>query len=510
MSKETKKIPSAEKKSGKKFNVRKLKYGSAATAVTLIVIAVVVVVNVLISAIGERTDLTIDLTSESAFEISQETKDYIASLNEDVEIVAMQDETIFQTTTSTYYKQAYEVLKKYELNSSKINVEFVDMTANPTYANKYQEMYKGTISENSIVITCGNRIKVISLNDLFNTEFSYQTFSTQIISSKAEQVLTSAIMYVTDPEPKQAAVLNVETAGIAHETVQALLEDDGFDVTLVNPLTEEFPMDADMIDINAPLNDFSEELIDKLYDYMENGGNYGKNMIYLASFSQKATENIDAFLAEWGISISSGVVGDTNQNNLISTNTFYAIRNYIQANDYSANVAQPELPVVSYNARPIEILFETSGNVSVTPLLTTDETAFELTAEMQEMAENGEEPDITTTMGSYNTMVLSNKYTFDSDNVQRFSNLLVMGSSDMIDSYLTSTTYYNNGDYFVSAVNKMNGKEDGITIVAKELGAATFDTDVGKMMTSLVWFMIIIPLAIVITGITVWFRRRHR
>lgn len=514
MSKEEKKTSAA---AGAKFNTKKLKYGSVATVITVIVIAVVVVINVIVAALGERTNLKLDLTSKNAFEISQETIDYITSLNQDVEIVTMSDENVFKTTTSVYYKQAYEVLKKYEMTSDRIKVEFVDMTKNPTYANKYQAIYKGDITSGSIVVSCVdkstgaiNSIKVLSVSDLFNTEFSYQTFTQQIISSKAEQVLTSAIMYVTDPEPKSAVILQADSAGISDDALQKLLENDGFNVSMVNPLTEPIPMEADMIVINAPTNDFSEGIIDQLYTYMENGGNYGKNMIYLASVSQKSTANIDAFLAEWGIKVENSIVGDTNQNNLTSTTTYYAIKNYIAENDYSANVAQPSLPVVSYNARPVTLMYEYSGNVSTKALLSTEATAFALTEELQEQALNGVEPDINSTMGVYNTMALSNKYTFDSDNNQVLSNLLVIGSSDMVGEYLTSSTHYNNGDYFISIINKMTGKSTGITIVAKDLSAATFDTDQGKYNASFWVFMVLVPLAVLVTGIVVWLRRRHK
>lgn len=492
----------------KKFNTKKLKYGSAATALTIIVIAAVVLVNVIVHLLGDRMNLTVDLTSTDAFEISQESVDYINSLSEDIEIVTMVDETMFRDTTNVYYKQAYEVIKKYEQKSDRITVKFVDMTADPTYANRYSEIYKGTISEYSIVISCGNRIKVISVNDLFNAELNYQTYSYQIVSSKAEQVLTSAIMYVSDPDPMQAVILEVESAGVANEYIQTLLEDDGFDVTTSNPQLEPIPTEADLLVINAPLNDFSEEVVDQLYAYMENGGNYGKNIIYLASFTQKDTTNIDAFLAEWGIEIGKGVVGDTNTNNLATGTTFYAFKNYIESNDYSVNVAQPDLPVVAYNARPVNILFEHQGNVSTVPLLTSDDTAFVLTDEMQAAAQQGEEPDIVN--GAYNTIALSNKYTFDSNNNQVLSNLLVFGASDMLDYGLTATTYYNNGDYFVSIVNAMTGKNAGVSIVAKDLTAATFDTDVAKVSASAWIFLILIPAAVVITGIVIWLRRRHK
>lgn len=527
MSKEEKKTSAAaenaaEKKKDKKkvkvnLNTKKLKYGSVASAITIIVIAVVIVVNIIVAAVGERTNLKVDLTSKNAFEISQETIDYITSLDQDVEIVTMSDENVFKTTSSVYFKQAYEVLKKYELTSDRIKVEFVDMTKNPTYANKYQEIYKGDITSNSIVVSCVdkstgaiNSIKVLTVSDLFNTEFSYQTFSQQIISSKAEQVLTSAIMYVTDPQPLSAVILQADTSGVSDEALQTLLENDGFDVSLVNPLTDPIPMEADMIVINAPTNDFSEDIIDQLYAFMENDGNYGKNMIYLAGISQKSTANIDAFLAEWGIKVDYSVVGDTNQNNLVSTSTYYAVKNYIQDSDYSANVAQTSLPVVSYNARPITLMYEYSGNVSTTSLLSTESTAFVLTEEMQEEAMNGVEPDITETMGVYTTMALSNKYTFDSDNNQRLSNLLVIGSSDMVGEYLTSSTHYNNGDYFISIINQMTGKSTGITLVAKDLSAATFDTDQAKYSGTFWVFIVLVPLVVLVTGIVVWLRRRHK
>lgn len=514
MSEEKNNVASAENKKEKSakpkkaFNTKKLKYGSAATAITVIVIALVVLVNVIITLVGERTDLTIDLTSKGNFEISQESIDYITSISEPVEIVTMSSEDVFRDAGSVYYKQAYEVLKKYALNSDNITVKFVDMTADPTYANKYSEIYKGNIAANNIVVTSGNRIKVLTVNDLFNTEMNYQTFSYNIVSSKAEQALTSAIMYVTDPAPKTAVIMDTGESDISNDAVRSLLEDDGFDVSEFDPNAEDFPYEADLMVINAPINDLSEDVITKLYDYLENGGNYGRNLIYLASYSQKATKNIDAFLAEWGLEVGNGVVGDTNTSNLASTATLYAIRNFIEDNDYSGNVAQKDLPVVSYFARPVNILFENSGNVTTYSLLKTADTSFVFTDEMQAAAQNGEEPEIVN--GVYNTIALGSKYMFDKNNVAQKSNLLVFGSSAMLDSTITGTSYYNNGDYFISIVNAMTGKNGGISIVAKDLTAPTFDTTVAKANAAFWVFVILLPAAILITGIVIWLKRRHK
>ena len=98
----------------------------------------------------------------------------------------------------------------------------------------------------------------------------------------------------------------------------------------------------------------------------------------------------------------------------------------------------------------------------------------------------------------------------DNDNNMVLSNVLVFGASEMLDTGLTATTYYNNGDYFVSIVNTMTGKNAGITIVAKDLSAATFDSDVGKVKITFAVFLILIPLAVIGTGIVIWLRRRHK
>ena len=495
-----------------KINKKKLKYGSVATVITVVVIAAVVLVNVILSVFADRYNMTLDITPNSDFAVSQETIDYLEALTENVEICTTVDEMVFETSENKYYRQAYEVLKKYALNSDKVELNFVDMTVNPAYVEKYKQYYNGTISENSIVIFNNDthRIKVISINDLFNTEIDYYTFTQSIVSSKAEQVLTSAIMYITDPEPKTAVYLDVVSQSTVGSNIQSLLETNGFDLVTVNPLTEELPMDADLIVINAPLNDFSEDLINKLYTFMENDGNYGKNMIYLASAYQNSTPNIDAFLAEWGIKVVNGFTVESNEQNIISGSAGYGFASYIEENDYTSGIASEAItsPVVSYYSRPLEILFSTSGNVTALSLLDTDDTACTFTVEeMQSYQETGVAPEMA--QKSVPVIALSNKYAFI-DNEARLSNLVVFSSDQMLDSAFTETTYFNNGDYFISIVNTISGKTNGISIVAKDLSGTTYQASTAQVNALRIVFMFVIPAAVAVAGIVVWLRRRHK
>lgn len=491
----------------KRINRRKFKYGSIATAITVIVIAVVVLVNVVVNLMSDRVNMSIDLTENGVFEISQETKDYISTVNEKVNIVCMSDELTFQTATYIYYKQAYEVLKKYTIFNDNITLTFVNMIEDPTYAERYNEKYKGEISAYNIVVESDKRIKVLTIEDLYNTEINYATFSQEVVSSKAEQELTSAIMYVTDPDPLEAVVFNSETAGSSYDNVMNLLISNGYDVSEINPQLDAIPEDTDLVVINAPLNDYDDDVINKLYDFLDNGGQLGKNLVYIADFSQKTTSNIDDFLAEWGIKVEQGVVGDQDSSNLLGQ-SLYMIRNNIAENDYSVNVSQIGLPVIDYQARPLSILFETKDTRSTVPLLQTKATAFVMTDEIRQQITDGNEPDIKSAVQT--TMALGRKYIFDDSNRQVFSNVLVIGSSETLDETFTATTYYNNAEYFLSILNTMTGKNTGISIVAKDLKSTTFDIDQGTVNKYFIIFIVIIPVVVLAAGIVVFIRRRTK
>lgn len=488
-----------------KMNTKKLKYGTASIVITVIVIAVIVLINVILGVASDRVNMKLDLTENKVFDISQESIDYINSLNEPVEIVTMVDESMFLTSSYIYYKQAYEVLKKYSSCSDNVTVKFVDMTKNPTYVNKYKEVYKDSIDQYDIVVSCGERIKVMSINDLYNTEVDYNTMTNSIVSSKAEQALTSAIMYVTDPNPMKAVIFSTKSAGESSDNITAMIQSNGFDTVILDPATEEIPADADLIVICSPVNDYSPEIINKLYAFLENDGKYGRNLIYTADFAQTATPNIDAFLSEWGLQVGDGIVAESNSNNIGSNESVFGVAiPEAFSETYAANIAQPELPIVANYTRPVNVLFETSGIIKTTPLLTTTDTTYIVTQEMLEGAQT--DPVV----GAQGIMAVSTKTTFDADNNQISSNIMVIGSSYILAQDLTEQSYCNNGDFFVSAVNYMTGKAEGITVVAKDLSSTTFEISEKTSNIMQAVFMFIIPVAVLAVGVIVWLRRRHK
>jgi len=60
--------------------------------------------------------------------------------------------------------------------------------------------------------------------------------------------------------------------------------------------------------IPAPKTDYLEEDIKKVSDFLNNDGNLGKQLLYIASYGQEDTPNLDEFLSEYGLSVGKGVI----------------------------------------------------------------------------------------------------------------------------------------------------------------------------------------------------------
>ncbi|MGN0584774.1 MAG: hypothetical protein ACI4JD_04900, partial [Ruminococcus sp.] len=91
------------------------------------------------------------------------------------------------------------------------------------------------------------------------------------------------------------------------------------------------------------------------------------------------------------------------------------------------------------------------------------------------------------------------------------SDMLVLTSLSMVDSMILSDAAYNNGDYVISALNTICGKEDSGTVIAsKNITASTLDITTEKidMIKWIVWA--VIPLIVVFCGTVVAIRRRSR
>lgn len=517
-----------KKNKGESGSVKKLKHGAMATTLTVVFFVFLVLVNIVATKLFERYPITIDLTKEKIYSISEDSEDYIKSIDMDVMITVCADEKAF-SGLSTYTQQANEVMKSYSKYNSKIKYQYKDINANPDFYKDYTD----EVAQYDIIVETNpkgddgkeiKRTRVIGLIDLvqFNDELtqmfsqygvSVEEYAKQvgndltfisyygnyIESSSAEQAFTSAIMAVTDPSPVTVTFLEGRNELSEFSYFRTLLTANGYTVKSINITTDDIPEDSNVLVMGAPKVDYLPEELDKVDKFLLNDGILGRQLIYVSDYGQSETPNIDEFLKEYGLEIGKGVVCETYQSNYYQKN-YYTIANEI-SDDFRQDMtnSNPELLVLS--SRPVNPLYEEDGMIKTFKYVSSSKDAYTMDTQTEE----------TLTKGQQNYIVLASKAAFGVDNDDTYySNILAIGGASIISDQVLAYDQYQNREYILSVINGLTGKTKGITVTPKVISGNIFDINEGQK-TKLKWtFIVIIPVIVLITGLVIWIRRKNK
>lgn len=511
-----------------KINKRHLKYGGMATALTVLVIAAVVMVNIVATMLVERFPMTLDLTSGGIYTVSDETAEYIAGVDIPVQISVLSAEDDYRAISS-YTAQCVELLKNYTQHNSGITVQYINMMTNPDFVADYtQRLEEGDI----IVEPAGgdhSRVKIVSLTDLITVPEEYasmlaqsktygakrvhQTFvagaqSRQVtISANTEQALTSAIMAVTDKNPIIAAVLSYPGANESDISgLTDMLDQNGYVLQYIDIQAEEISDEVDLAIIPAPKLDYSTAEIQKLENWISGGGMLEKDVIYVASADQPETPNLDGLLYKYGVTVERKIVHETSTRRYSNVDT-YTYQDIVTEN-YLKDVTNMQRPVVVPDSRAVTLRHE---NVDATyacePLVASSDTAV-----LKEMnAPAGWTAETAAERGSFTTVALAKQKKINQDtHISTYTHVIVFGSDLMLNPILTSASSFNNGDFIISMLNEITGKSEGVTIKSKDVNTGSFDITEAQTRTLTLTFALIIPVVVLAAGTFVWIRRRHR
>ena len=106
------------------FRNKKFKYGGLSILFTVIFIVAVVLVNVIITLLGDRFMPAADLTDSGLYSIEQSTVDYLKTITDEVTLTVTSEESAF-TGSSSYYYQTNEILKKIAAANSNITLQYI-------------------------------------------------------------------------------------------------------------------------------------------------------------------------------------------------------------------------------------------------------------------------------------------------------------------------------------------------------------------------------------------------
>ncbi|OYP43775.1 ABC transporter, partial [Lachnotalea glycerini] len=281
------------------INKKSLKNGSYSMVISALMIAIVVIVNLAVSHLPS-TYTKFDLSDTKLFTISDETKNILGNLKDEITIYLIaQDGSEDKTIT--------ELLDKYKALSSNISVVYKDPVLYPNFVSGYTS---DGLNENSLIVESAKRSKVVDYSDIFQTTTDYTTYESTT-EFDGEGQLTSAIDFVTSDNLPIIYTLEGHNEQTLSDSLQQEITKQNITVQSVSLVTSEaVPEDCGCLLIYSPLKDISEEESTKIADYLNSGG----NAFIVSGYTEDELTNFNALLASYGVSKTAEVVFEADAN----------------------------------------------------------------------------------------------------------------------------------------------------------------------------------------------------
>lgn len=473
------------KKNGQKQSVGNqiaLRGGAYSLVVTVIVLAILIVINVMVSLLPE-TITKLDISSAKLYSITSNTKVVVNALEKDV--------TIYWVVQSDKEDSIIEnLLAKYDSLSEHITVVKKNPDTYPTFAAQYTSE---TVSNNSLIVECGEKNRYISYQDMYLSDIDYTTYS-QVYSFDGEGAITSAIDYVVSEELPKIYVLEGHGEAELPNAFAKQIEKENMETTSFSLLnSEEIPQDADCILIYAPESDISAEEKEMLSDYAQNGG---KLLVFAGPTENGTLGNLYGLLAEYGVQTQDGIVVEEDRNYYAFRAPYIMLPN-MQSHTITDSLIEENYYVIMPLAQGLTV--EGSSKAEVTQLLTTSDTAFNKADGYAFTSYEREEND---TDGPFALAV--------SIEINGGGQIIWTASSQFLEETYNAYSSGANLDFAMNALSSLIGESDAVAIRSKSLGynyLTISDTTASKLKTVMIG---VLPAVFVLLGIFVIVERRKR
>ena len=451
-------------------SARQARFGATAGLYTIVVIAVLVLINWL----GNRYNKTYDTTSNKRFTLSQETQKVVKGLK--------QDATITYIDKASQFAQAKGILDRYGNLSPKVHVQYVDYQKQPTVARAYGLRYAGTA-----YVEIGPR--------------------REEAKSLTEEGITGAFLkdlkgvrrvcFVTGSQ--EHSVEGTDSNGLSQ--FKTLVERDNYQtqpVTLVDKTA--VPSDCNVLVIAGPSNDYTPNEVAAIKSYVEGGGRVLFMLDPPLDFkSEHIADNkglID-LLAGWGVTEDSDLVLEQNP-----MGQLFGLG--------------PEIPIVSnYGSQPIvndlkngvtgfpvtrSMQIKNTDKVTLDRLFSTSDRAI-ATTKLNSSEINPSDPS-----NKKGPFILGAAGTYNTGKSNKPGRFVVVGTSGFVTNGMI--TFQSNRDVALNSINWLSSDEDLISIRPKESEDRRLNVTQRQMNTFAYSDLIALPALIIIGGVMIFLKRR--
>lgn len=469
------------------FSKKHIKNGSYSMTMTVVFIAVVIVINMIVGELPSKYT-EIDVSGQKLYSIGDETKELLSELEKDV--------TIYQIAQSGGEDEVItSLLKKYEDESEHIKVEQKDPVVNPKFASEYTT---DNLSANSLIVTCGDRSKVIDYNNMYESDIDYQTYSYQTTGFDGEGQITSAIGYVTSENLPILYTLTGHGETELGSTMKEGIEKANMEIKSLNLVSEgSVPEDADCLFIGSPSTDISSDEKDAILEYLENGG---KAMIF-SDYNENKMENFDEILANYGLERTEGIVFEGDSQHYAMQMPYYILPDVGSA-EAVAGLSSDGYMVLAPFAQGIVQADDVRSTVVVNSLLSTSDQAYS----KSNLSSGSLEKEDGDTDGPFDVGVSVTENVDDKE-----TKLVYYSASSLLDSQVNQMVSGGNEKLVMESLKWMVDTEETVTvsIPSKSLQVSSlmipgYDASFWKICV-----MGVIPGFFLVAGFVVWFKRRR-
>ena len=467
-------------------SVRNLSMGAYSSVTVVVAIVLTVIVNMIAGELPTKYT-NIDVTSNQLYTITDQTREMLENLTEDISIYVISDEEDADSTVN-------QTLKCYADASSHVTVTYVDPLVNPHFVSQYTT---SSISQNSLVVESDKRYKIISYNDLYETEIDYSTYQQNVTGYDAEGQLTSAIAYCTsDDMPKIYMIAGHNEYSLDSGFVTAI-EKENIEYETISLMDyDAIPEDAECIIIHAPEKDFSSDDADKVIAYLNQGGKAFITTEYVGT----EQPNLERILSEFGMTIQEGYAVDNNAGYYYQT-PIYLLPNVEYADETDGLTDQYTYLLAPY-AQGISVPDNEVEGMTYTKLLTGSENSIVKTNVTNASTFEKEEGDIE---GPVCLGVKAEK-TLDSGSAV----LYVFASAQMFMDSADSVAAGNNKQLFTNIMSTIANHEVSVSIPVKSYEVESLTASAGDVTFFGIVAVVMIPLGLIIAGMVIWLNRRKK
>ncbi len=470
----------------KQYFGSRFRAGSYSVAAAAVVIAMAILVNMIFGTLP-TTVTQWDLTANAIYSLSDQTKRVAASVDKDVTFYIIcnegNEDDIIQ-----------RLLNRYADLNSRFKVQPIDPNVHPTFLNQY-ELDISTLYENSVLVVCGEKSRLVGYDEIFVTDYSMDYYSysyTTTTSFNGENALTNALHFVTSDELPKVYTLTGHGEEALESSVTSALAQDNFEVEELSLLSAEtVPEDASALIIHQPAGDINEDEAALLVDYLASGG----SIVLLTTYAEpEAFPNLLKVTQSMGLTLGNGIIIEGDRNMRLSRYPHYLLPS-IASHDVSQALIDGRYFVLSPIAQPIEETGE--GTAEITQLLTTSDAAYAKLAGLTMTTTEQEEGDVA---GPFCIGAVA----------EDAGKLLWITGDSFLSSYIDSAVSGANSNLFLNTLNWMGGQEENISIRAKSLDATGLTLTSGESTRWSVIMIGLIPTALMVVGVVIWVRRKRR